>query len=133
MLFADLPSQVQRPFDRVFGEDLCFRVDFLRPEIAVYRGEVWEGGFGDFEVFVCFREGGGLVSRSEIVCTGGGFGSCRLPNLDLPSSLCAYVVKMTEWGFTSLSERDLARHSNRCTPSRSSEKWLKMRMARLDH
>ena len=56
MLFADLPSQVQRPFDRVFGENLCFRVDLLRPEIAVYGWEVREGIFGDLEGFVWFLE-----------------------------------------------------------------------------
>lgn len=134
LLFADLSSQVQGPFDGGFGEDLCFWVDLLLPEIVVYGGEVGKGGFGDFEGFVFFeqgfevRMGNGLLGlSSQWAC------NLNLPILDFPSSLSVYVVKMTVWGLTPLSERDFARHSNSWTPSRSSEKWLKMRMGRLDH
>jgi hypothetical protein len=106
-------------------------VDFQRSWYIV--GKSGKGVSGILKVLSVHRKG---VSVSRKNCLWMVFlRSCdlNLPNLDFPSSLSVYVVKMTVWGLTPLSESDFARDSNSWTPSRSSEKWLKMRMGSLDY
>jgi hypothetical protein len=120
------PSMVSSVKTCASGSIVCFQI---------WRYMVGKSGKGVSGILKVLSVLGNPVNMMGEILHWHLLGNCdlNLPNLDFPSSRSVYVVKITVWSFTPLSERDFARHFNSWTPSRSSEKWLNMRMGRLQH